>query len=657
MIRPLSLSPFALLLALVFGNFLVSDFAGAQEKDPRKVEPPKAEKEAPKGEKDAPKAAPVVDLSEFRTVDKLITTRITRARPAGPVSLPGYLGINVKADGKGVLAITQVQPSSPAEKAGLKPGDVLAKVDDRVVRSPDDLRELLQAKGPGARFPIAVVREEMPMDVTVTLEATSRPMSSGGKGTGAPKRSYLGVQFGVPKDGEGVLISEVTKDSPADKSGLKKDDVVVKMDGKPVQDADQFRDLLTDKKPGDKTVLTVERAGKEQTINVTLGSADTGGGGPKGGGGGGAVEETLSVWQKSDYRLAVVVVDFPDFKRNPKITAESWDEALFSHRIYDKTATGQTAHGSLNDYYLEQSFARFHISGKVFDPISVAKKRGDYYQGAGGGAANKTVLLNEALDKLTTRDGKEALRDFDGLCFIYCGAAVKTDRGSLYYPHRGSVTFQGKRWPYIICPEGGATMESISVFAPEFGKLLGLPDLAARPELAGSEGLGIWCLMSNGAGQKGKPGHLSAWCKEQLGWLQPAVIDPTIKQKVILRPVVNSGRECVKVLVRLDGSEYLLLENRAAKGFDGDLPGQGLLIWRVTNGQPVLEEAHGVTGPTGPRVHLDAVPYPSKANNAFTPLTTPSSRSVAGGGLPVFLTNIRRLPDGRITFFVGYEYY
>jgi hypothetical protein len=99
-----------------------------------------------------------------------------------------------------------------------------------------------------------------------------------------------------------------------------------------------------------------------------------------------------------------------------------------------------------------------------------------------------------------------------------------------------------------------------------------------------------------------------------------------------------------------------LLENRTATGFDADLPGQGLLIWRVSGGRPILEESHGVAGPKGPTVHLPLVPYPSKVNNAFTPITTPSSRSAGGGGLPVWITNIRRLPDGRVTLHVGYEF-
>jgi hypothetical protein len=72
--------------------------------------------------------------------------------------------------------------------------------------------------------------------------------------------------------------------------------------------------------------------------------------------------------------------------------------------------------------------------------------------------------------------------------------------------------------------------------------------------------------------------------------------------------------------------------------------------------RPILQESHGFEGPSGPRVFLSSVPYPSAANDSFTPFTTPSSRSQLGAGLPVYLTNIRRLPDGRITFHVGYEY-
>ena len=110
------------------------------------------------------------------------------------------------------------------------------------------------------------------------------------------------------------------------------------------------------------------------------------------------------------------------------------------------------------------------------------------------------------------------------------------------------------------------------------------------------------------------------------------------------------------MLARPDGSEYFVLENRRRSGFDASLPAEGLLIWRVSGGRPTLEESHGIAGPAGPHAFPNLVPFPSSANNAFTPYTTPSSRAQAGGGLPVHITNIRALADGRITFQIGYEF-
>ena len=73
--------------------------------------------------------------------------------------------------------------------------------------------------------------------------------------------------------------------------------------------------------------------------------------------------------------------------------------------------------------------------------------------------------------------------------------------------------------------------------------------------------------------------------------------------------------------------------------------------------QQVLEESHGISGPSGPRLYAADVPYPSKSNNAFTPYTVPSSRSQLGEGTPVHITNIRKLADGRITFWIGWEFF
>jgi M6 family metalloprotease-like protein len=587
----------------------------------------------------AARGADAADLDEFRTVETAVKARVSRSFTPERPRQPAYLGVHL-ADGRPVLA--HVEPGSPADRAGLRPGDVLRRAGGKEVTGPAALRELLQAHAPGDALQLAVARDDKPVELSVTLGATSRPLTNG-------PRPIIGVQIDAQDDG--ARIAAVTPGSPAAEARLKEGDLIVKVDGTAVAGPDGLGAAMSSHKPGDTVTLVVRRDRKDVEVKVTLAAERTRGGRGRGGRGGMNWDDRqMAYFKRPAYRLAVVPVEYPDVKHNDKVSAEDWDKALFSRNAYTgKGPTGQPVYGSLNDYYQEQSCGAFRVAGKVFDYVAVAKKRAAYNEG------NRFALLTEALDKLLEREGDDALADFDGLFFLYAGDRVQTQRGGLYWPHRASVSYKGKRWGYFICPEGGRNMASISVIAHEFGHLLGLPDLYAQPNSPGAEGLGVWCTMSTGHGRDGKPLHFSAWCKQQLGWLEPAVIDPTVKQKLMLRPVEGSRKECFKVLIRPDGGEYLLLENRVRKNFDRDLPGEGLLIWRVVNNRPVLEESHGITTPDGPMRFLGSVPYPSASNNAFTPYTTPSSKS-ARGGLPVHITNIRRLPDGRVTFFIGYEY-
>ena len=586
----------------------------------------------------APAPAPPVELPGFRTVNTATTTKAAKT-PHVANGQSGYLGLHVTPDPKGRLVIAEVADNSPAAKADLRAGDLLLRLDQQPVTSAEALRDALQRKAPGEFAHLTVRRGTKSLDVLATLGATSRPRKVG------EQRAVMGIRTGEVTD-LGAPISSVTSGMPADKAGLKADDVIVKVAGTALAAGQTVSELLADKSPGDKVSIIVRRKGEEQEFQVTL-AADTASAN--------SGEEPRVLWKKPGYKLAITGVEFPDTKHNTAVSMGEWEQAMFSTGSYTKTnATGQTVYGSLRDYYLEQSVGYLKVDGRAFDWLEMGKKRGDYSQSASGQA--KTAFLTEAIDLLLKRDGADALKDFDGIAFIYAGDRYpNVNRGSLFWPHRGTVTHKGKHWPYFICAEGGRRMGNISVYCHEFGHMLGIPDLYARPENPGSEGLGNWCAMSNQT-PYGRPQHFSAWCKEQLGWLKPVVLDPTVKQKLVLGPVEGSTNECFKILIRPDGSEYLLLENRRKTGFDTSLPDEGLLIWRIVGNRVILEESHGVEGPSGPRVFLLDVPYPSSANDSYTPYTTPSSRSMLGGGLPVHITNIRQHPDGRVSFHLGYEY-
>lgn len=585
------------------------------------------------------------ELAEYRTVETAVSTTIKTDKPSAVSNQPGYLGIHLKA-GAGKLVIASVGSESPAEKAGLKVGDVLTQLDGQPLPTLETAEGILLGKNGGEEIQLTVTRGKKPLTLKATLTGVSRPLKL------SSEKAQLGVRVGEPKDEAGAPITTVSNGSPAEKAGLKTGDLLVKINGLLLDTPTRLNDALSERKPGDTVTVTYQRGGKETEVQVEL-TAEAGGFGGRGGKGGWDNRQ-LRMWKKDAYRLGVVRVEYPDVEHNVNITIKDWEASLFSKGTYqEKSPTGQRVYGSMNDYYQELSSKAMRVEGKVFDWVKVSKKRAEYSQGTG--TANKSALMVEAMDKLVERDGADTLKGFDGLFILYAGDRVKTTRGGLYWPHRASFTHKGKSWPYFIVNEGGQRMSDISVICHEFGHLLGLPDLYARPENPGSEGVGRWCAMSN-QNPNGRPQHFSAWCKEQLGWLSPTLLDPSVQQKLILSPIEDSAKECFKVLLRPDGSEYLLLENRRKKGFDQDLPAEGLLIWRVVQGKPILEESHGIDGPSGPGVFPTSVPYPSASNDAYTPHTTPSSRSQLGGGAPVYITNIRKLPDGRITFHIGYKY-
>ncbi len=586
---------------------------------------------------------------DLRTVSTAKTATIEKTSSTSG-GRPGYLGIEFANSDSAAPVVSGIAPGSPAETAGVQIGDGIAKIGTTATPSAAVLRETLQSLGENATEEIHLTRQGRSLALNVTLAAASRPKV-------LPERQpILGFRLSDRTDGDGLIAKTILNASPAARGGMKAGDILLKIDGSPIRTSFDISIALADHKPGDKVKLTLLRDSKETELDYALlaAAADDS-----------AVGPARNIWKKDTFKLGIICVEFPDVPHNEKITVASWTDSIFSQGTYrgKNSATGQPVFGSFNDYYREVSCGAFHAEGKVFDWVKAGKKRADYNQGTN--PTMKAVLLNEAMDLILARDGKEALDGYDGFFFLYAGERFPTtNRGSLYWPHRSNFQRKTKdhegrdkevRTSYFICPEGGKTMTGISVFCHEFGHMLGLPDLYARPENPGSEGVGVWCLMANELG-KGRPQHMSAWCKEKLGWLKPAVIDPTDKQSLILAPVESSATECFKVLIRRDASEYLLLENRQQRDFDTGLPAAGLLIWRVVGDHPILEESHGIEGPVGPRVFLNSIPYPSPSNHAFTPDTRPSSRSLLGGGLPVHINDIRLLPDGRITFTIGHSY-
>lgn len=103
--------------------------------------------------------------------------------------------------------------------------------------------------------------------------------------TGSVARGYLGVTtqvmtgedaetLGLSPDAKGVTIADITPDSPAEKAGVKRGDVVVSINGTPVATAEDLRNIIAQLPPGTKVSLKLTRNGKDVALDVTLGKLD-----------------------------------------------------------------------------------------------------------------------------------------------------------------------------------------------------------------------------------------------------------------------------------------------------------------------------------------------------------------------------------------------
>jgi S1-C subfamily serine protease len=201
-------------------------------------------------------------------------TLCLRGPTAYGIKIPSSVTVAVSAypRDEGVL-VASVEEGSPAEKAGLRRGDIILSLGGEEVNTPQELCRLIREREPGEEVTLRVRRCEEELTLKATLGLRKRPtvqMWQEGRliGWQQEEKAYLGVQlcevpcevFPAPVISveSGALVVEVEKGSPAEEAGLKEGDII-QFVGTSKIEPDNLPQVIRRHKIGDKVKLLVWR--------------------------------------------------------------------------------------------------------------------------------------------------------------------------------------------------------------------------------------------------------------------------------------------------------------------------------------------------------------------------------------------------------------
>ena len=166
---------------------------------------------------------------------------------------------------EGVL-VTQLQPQSPAAKAGLQSSAIILDFAGKAVSNPRELQNMVEMCKADSTEQLTILRDgnRMTLDVVCAERSTSKAESSRFEKLGRSETEDLtpqmAEQLGIEAE-HGVVITNVRSGSPADLAGLTTGMVISEVDRQPVKTVEDFRKMLGSR-PLDKGVLLLVRTGE-----------------------------------------------------------------------------------------------------------------------------------------------------------------------------------------------------------------------------------------------------------------------------------------------------------------------------------------------------------------------------------------------------------
>lgn len=191
---------------------------------------------------------------------------------------------------KGGALIAAVEPNTPAQHAGLQPGDVIIKVNGQEIKTPRDLANHIADVKPDTDAKLDVIRNGKPREISVKVAEMPSQQQLATNVAPGHSGSQLGLALGglspgmasqlnIPEGTEGALVTAVKQGSPAEQAGIEAGDVIVGVGSKPVTNPVQAAQAIEAAmhQPGHAVALRILHNGQPAFVAVNLsGKPDNG---------------------------------------------------------------------------------------------------------------------------------------------------------------------------------------------------------------------------------------------------------------------------------------------------------------------------------------------------------------------------------------------
>ncbi|NPA52612.1 MAG: Do family serine endopeptidase [Aquificae bacterium] len=168
------------------------------------------------------------------------------------------------------VVVSKVIKGGPADKAGIKPGDVIVAVNGNPVEDPNDVQKYVMRTEPGKYVTLTIIRDGKKLNIKVKTVPWEEEIDVSNLRDLEIKYGIIvrditpeiRQRYGLPKIPHGVLVIDVKPGSPADEAGLRTGDIIISVNKKPIKTAEEFwKEIQKAKAQGKKSVLLYVQRG------------------------------------------------------------------------------------------------------------------------------------------------------------------------------------------------------------------------------------------------------------------------------------------------------------------------------------------------------------------------------------------------------------